>query len=154
LIQEIDNSFFSRPYLESLFIKQNKWHKYGVLIHTFRVLSEVIKAKDYRFVAAAIFHDIGKPKVAHRDEEDMITGEYSFTDHEEKSYQIVKNWFFLSSWTKDVIRYHYLIRDRKNSRKKEKWERLKRLEKSWASLDSSFIKDLETFLIYDDKGKQ
>ena len=107
----INNKITSKIFLETLFIKQNKWHRYGVLLHTLKVVYGVLKAKDYRFLASALFHDIGKPSVAYRDEEDMITGEYSFTDHEERSYQIVKNWFFLSDWTKQIIRYHYIIRE-------------------------------------------
>ena len=150
----INNKPYSKIFLETLFLKQNKWHKYGVLLHTLKVVYGVIKAKDYKFLAAALFHDIGKPSVAYRDEEDMITGEYSFTDHEEKSYQIVKNWFFLSHWSKQIIRYHYIIRDLKNSKRKKLDERLDRLEKSWATLDDKFIKELEIFLVYDDYGKR
>jgi len=149
----INNKIISRIFLETLFIKQNKWHKYGVLLHTLKVVYGVLKAKNYKYLAAALFHDIGKPSVAYRDEEDMITGEYSFTDHEEKSYQIVKNWFFLSDWTKQIIRYHYIIRDIKNSKRKGKLDRLARLEKSWKTLDDKSIKELEVFLIYDDYGK-
>jgi len=149
----INNKIFSKIFWITLLFKQNKWHKHGVLIHTFKVLFGVLKAKDYRFIAVALFHDIGKPFVAYQDDEDKITGEYSFTDHEEKSYQIVKNWFFLSSWTKKVIRYHYIIRDIKNSKRKGLIKRLERLEKSWEQLDENFIKDLEQFLIYDDYGK-
>ncbi|MEA2049902.1 MAG: HD domain-containing protein [Campylobacterota bacterium] len=118
-----------------------------------KVAYGVIKAKDYRFLAAAIFHDIGKPSVAYQDSEDILTGEYSFTDHEEKSYQIVKNWFFLSDWTKEIIRYHYIIRDIKNSKRKGNLKRLARLENSWQTLDEEFIKELEIFLKYDDYGK-
>jgi len=150
----INNKITSRLFLETLFIKQNKWHKYGVLLHTLKVVFAVLKAKDYKFIASALFHDIGKPNVAYRDKEDILTGEYSFTDHEEKSYQIVKNWFFLSDWTKQIIRYHYIIRDLKNSKRKGLLDRLGRLEKAWATLDGEFIKELEVFLIYDDYGKQ
>jgi predicted HD phosphohydrolase len=147
------NKPYSKIFLETLFIKQNKWHKYGVLLHTLKVFYAVLKAKDYKFIGAALFHDLGKPIVAYRDDEDVITGEYSFTDHEEKSYQIVKNWFFLSEWTKLIIRYHYLIRDLKNSKRKGNHQRLARLEKSWETLDDKFIKDLHIFLAYDDYGK-
>ena len=148
-----NNIIFSKIFWITLLFKQNKWHKHGVLVHTLKVLFGVVKAKDYKFIAVALFHDIGKPFVAYQDDEDKITGEYSFTDHEERSYQIVKNWFFLSSWTKKVIRYHYIIRDIKNSKRKGLTKRLERLEKSWEQLDENFIKDLEQFLIYDDYGK-
>ncbi|MDB2405535.1 HD domain-containing protein [Arcobacteraceae bacterium] len=150
---EINNSIFSKIFWITLLFKQNKWHKYGVLLHTLKVVYGVIKAKDYRFLAAALFHDIGKPSVAYQDEEDIHTGEYSFTDHEEKSYQIVKNWSFLSDWTKEIIRYHYIIRDIQNSKRKGKFARLVRLEEAYSKLDDEFIKDLEIFLKYDDYGK-
>lgn len=153
-IVDVNNKLYSRAFWETLLLKQNKWHRHGVLIHTLKVVYQVCKAKDYKFLAAAFFHDLGKPIVAYRDEEDLITKEYSFTDHEEKSYQIVKNWPFLSDWSKDMIRYHYLIRDRHNSKKKGHLKRLARLEDSWSKLSPEFIQDLEQFLIYDDKGKK
>jgi len=150
----INNSIFSKIFWITLLFKQNRYHRYGVLLHTLKVLLGVLKARDYRFIAVALFHDIGKPVVAYQDDEDVLYGEYSFTDHEEKSYQIVKNWFFLSDWTKNIIRYHYIIRDLKNSKKKGLDNRLKRLEFQWEELDENFIKDLERFFIYDDYGKQ
>lgn len=151
---EVNNSLYSRAFWETLILKQNKWHRHGVLIHTFKVVYQVLKAKDYRFLATAFFHDLGKPIVAFRDEEDIITREYSFRNHEEKSYQIVKNWPFLSPWSKDMIRFHYLIRDRMNSKKKGHLKRLARLDAAWDKLSPEFIKDLEQFLIYDDRGKK
>ena len=153
-IVDVNNKLTSRAFWETLLFKQNKWHRHGVLIHTLKVVYQVIKAKDYKFLATAFFHDLGKPITAYRDKEDLITGEYSFTDHEEKSYQIVKNWPILSDWSKDMIRYHYLIRDRLNSRKRGHLKRLKRLDEAWDNLSPEFIKDLEQFLIYDDKGKK
>ncbi len=153
-IMEVNNSLYSKAFWETLILKQNKWHRHGVLIHTLKVVYQVLKAKDYRFLATAFFHDLGKPIVAFRDEEDMITQEYSFRDHEEKSYLIVKNWPILSSWSKDMIRFHYLIRDRINSKKKGHLTRLAKLDAAWDKLSPEFIKDLELFLIYDDKGKK
>jgi len=153
-IVAIKNKLTSKAFWETLLFKQNKWHRHGVFIHTLKVVYQVIKARDYKFLATAFFHDLGKPIVAYRDDDDKKTGEYSFTDHEEVSYQIVKNWPFLSQWSKDMIRYHYLIRDRKNSKKRGNFKRLERLEKAWNSLSPEFIKDLEQFLIYDDKGKK
>jgi len=153
-IVDVNNKLTSKVFWETLILKQNKWHRHGVFIHTLKVVYQVLKAKDYKFTATAFFHDLGKPITAYRDKEDLITGEYSFTDHEEKSYQIVKNWPFLSDWSKDMIRYHYLIRDRKNSKKRGDFKRLTRLEESWNKLSPEFIKDLEQFLIYDDKGKK
>ncbi len=153
-IVAVNNKLYSKTFWDTLLFKQNKWHRHGVFIHTLKVVYQVLKAKDYKFLATAFFHDLGKPIVAYRDEEDKKTGEYSFTDHEEVSYQIVKNWPILSDWSKDMIRYHYLIRDRKNSKKRGNFKRLTRLEESWNSLSPEFIKDLEQFLIYDDKGKK
>ncbi len=153
-IMDVNNSFYSKAFWETLLFKQNRWHRHGVFIHTLKVVYQVLKAKDYKFLACAFFHDLGKPIVAFRDEEDLITREYSFRNHEEKSYQIVKNWKYLSFWSKDMIRYHYLIRDRSNCKKKGHFKRLARLEESWSKLSPEFIKDLEQFLIYDDKGKK
>ena len=37
--------------------------------------------------------------------------EHRFTDHEEKSYEVIKNWIIVSDYTKQLVRYHYLVRD-------------------------------------------
>ncbi len=152
-MNEIKNKIFSKPFLDSLFFTQNKWHQHGVLVHTLRVLYNVIKGGDYKFIPAAILHDIGKPFSAFKkDEEDWEFNEWSFTDHEERSYQIIKNWPFLSDYTKNLVRYHYLIRDMRKS-KKEDLSRYARKKEIWDSLDDDFKKDLERFLHYDDLGK-
>jgi len=149
----INNSIFSKPFLDSLFFTQNKWHQHGVLIHTLRVVYYTLKHKEFKMLAAALLHDIGKPFVAFKkDEEDWEYDEWSFTDHEEKSYQIIKNWPFLSEYTKDLVRYHYLIRDIKKS-KKEDLKRYAEKKPIWDSLDDDFKADLERFLKYDDLGK-
>jgi len=54
---------------------------------------------------AGLLHDIGKPVVAYQKEEDIALGEYSFTDHEEMSYLIIKDWKFVSDYTKKLVRY-------------------------------------------------
>ncbi len=149
----VNNSVFSYIFWHSLLIKQNRHHKYGVLLHTFKVTLAVIKAKDYKFIASALLHDIAKPFVAYIDEKKEDGYGYSFTDHEEKSYLIIKNWFFLSDWTKDIVRYHYIIRDISKCKDKKNLIRLERLEQSWAILDEEFIAYLHTFLKYDDFGK-
>ncbi|SFV75068.1 hypothetical protein MNB_SM-3-744 [hydrothermal vent metagenome] len=150
----IQNKFYSKPFLRSLFFVQNKWHQHGVLVHTLRVVYNVIKAKDFKFFAAAWLHDIGKPFCAFvKDEEDKIYNEYSFTDHEERSYQIIKNWPFISDYTKMVVRYHYLIRDIKNSKKDNNIKRYEEKKAIWESLTPSFQEDLKTFLQYDDNAK-
>ena len=139
-------------FLITLFWKQNKWHKHSILVHTLKVLFFVLKHKDYKFILPALLHDVGKPFVAYQDEEDLILKTYSFTDHEEKSYQIIKNWK-LSEWTKLIIRYHYLIRDIDNSLKKGKLDRHKEKLEIWNSLSEDMKKDLEIFIKYDDLGK-
>mgnify|MGYP000863342828 CR=1 FL=1 len=150
---ETNNRLFSKPFLESLFFTQNKWHQHGVLVHTLRVVYYTLKARQFKMLAAALFHDIGKPSTAFvKDEEDIEFGEYSFTDHEERSYQIIKNWSFLSDYTKQLVRYHYLIRDIKKS-KFENPTRHEIKKKIWDSLDDSMKKDLELFIQYDDMGK-
>lgn len=152
-MSEINNSILSKPFLESLFFVQNKWHQHGVFLHTLRVTYYALKAGDFKFFAAGLLHDIGKPFTAFvKDEEDIEFNEYSFTDHEERSYQIIKNWFFISTYTKKIVRYHYLIRDIKKS----KTENLLRYTKKiniWDSLDEELKSDLAIFLKYDDKGK-
>ncbi|MDD5401021.1 MAG: HD domain-containing protein [Sulfurimonas sp.] len=152
-MNRVNNSFFSRPFLESLFFVQNKWHQHGVLVHTLRVIYHILKAKEFRFFAAGLLHDIGKPFCAFKkDEEDIEFEEYSFTDHEERSYEIIKNWFFISEYTKNIVRYHYLIRDIIKS-KEEDYARYERKKKIWDSLSEDFKKDLEKFIQYDDLGK-
>jgi len=152
-MNEINNPFFSKPNLMSLFFVQNKWHQHGVLLHTLRVVYYALKAGDFKMFAAALFHDIGKPSTAFvKDDEDREFGEYSFTDHEERSYQIIKNWSFLSEYTKSIVRYHYLIRDIKKS-KKEDTKRYTLKQPIWDSLNEEMKEDLKRFLVYDDRGK-
>jgi predicted HD phosphohydrolase len=152
-MNEIENKILSKPFLDSLFFTQNKWHQHGVLLHTLRVVYYTLINGDFKMLAAALLHDIGKPFVAFKkDEEDRAFDEWSFTDHEEKSYQIIKNWPFISDYTKDLVRYHYLIRDLKKS-KKEDLERYAKKRPLWDALDDAFKKDLERFLYYDDLGK-
>jgi len=152
-MNRVNNKFFSIPFLRSLFFIQNKWHQHGVLIHTLRVTYYALKAGDFKFFAAGLLHDIGKPSTAYiKDDEDIEYGEYSFTDHEERSYQIIKNWFFISQYTKDIVRYHYLIRDIRKS-KTEDPARYERKKKIWDTLDEAMKSDLERFIMYDDLGK-
>lgn len=152
-MNRVKNSFFSRPFLESLFFIQNKWHQHGVFIHTLRVVYHILKAKEFKFFAAGVLHDIGKPFCAFKkDAEDIEFGEYSFTDHEERSYEIIKNWFFISEYTKQIVRYHYLIRDIKKS-KNEDYKRYNSKIEIWNTLSEDIKKDLEKFLVYDDLGK-
>jgi len=149
----INNSFFSKPFLKSLFFTQNKWHQHGVLLHTFRVTYYILKAGEFKMLGAGLLHDVGKPFTAFvKDEEDVAFNEYSFTDHEERSYQIIKNWKFVSEYTKNLVRYHYLIRDIKKS-KIESIERYTQKQNIWNSLDEEMQEELRKFLHYDDLGK-
>ncbi len=147
------NKIISKPFLVSLFWKQNKHHKHGVLLHTLRVTYYTLKHREIKMLAAALFHDIGKPFVAYQKEEDIATGELSFTDHEEASYQIIKDWFFLSEYTKDMVRWHYLIRDIHLCKKKGKVERYNEKKAIWDSLSDRYKFDLQRFIKYDDLGK-
>ncbi len=148
-----NNSFFSKPFLMSLFFTQNKWHQHGVLVHTLRVVYYTLKAGDFKLFTAALLHDIGKPFTAYKkDKEDIEFDEYSFTDHEEISYKIIKNWPFVSEYTKNIVRYHYLIRDIKKS-KKEDLKRYADKTAIWEKLDDTIKMDLQRFITYDDLGK-
>ncbi len=151
-MNKVNNKIFSKPYLKSLFFIQNNWHQHGVLIHTLRVIYYCFINKEFKLLATALLHDIGKPSVAYQKSEDIEHGEYSFTDHEEKSYQIIKNWFFVSDYTKEMVRYHYLIRDIEKS-KKEDLPRYALKKDIWDALDEEMQKDLRRFLYYDDLGK-
>ena len=67
----------------TLFWRQNKHHKYSVFAHTLAVCYQVLKDKNFKMLMAALLHDIGKPFSAFQDENDVLTGEYSFHNHEE-----------------------------------------------------------------------
>jgi hypothetical protein len=152
-MNKTNNSLFSKAFWDSLLFTQNKWHQHGVLLHTLRVFYYTLINGDFKMLAAALFHDIGKPFTAFKkDEEDWEFNEWSFTDHEERSYQIIKKWPFLSDYTKKIVRYHYLIRDIKKS-KKEDLVRYAKKREIWDSLDEDLKRDLERFLRYDDLGK-
>ncbi len=152
-MNKTNNKIFSYAFLHSLFWKQNEWHQHGVLVHTLRVTYYALKAGEFRFFAAGLLHDVGKPFTAFKkDKEDHEFNEWSFTDHEERSYQIIKNWPFISDYTKKIVRYHYLIRDIKKS-KKEDLSRYAKKKEIWDSLDADLQEDLRRFLHYDDLGK-
>jgi len=151
-MNERTNPIFSKPFLVTLFWKQNKHHRHSVLVHTLKVVWYAARHKDFKMIPAALLHDIGKPSVAYQKEEDLIVNEWSFTDHEERSYQIIKNWKFLSDYTKKLVRYHYLIRDIKKHKTEDpvRYENKKRI---WESLDLQMQEDLRRFLRYDDLAK-
>jgi len=144
--------------LLTTFWKQNKWHKHGLFLHTINVVFSAIKNKDYKMIPAAFLHDIGKPIVATSDNSNELS--YSFKCHEEASYDIIKSWNFISKYTKELVRYHYLIRgklkslEKYNKTKDEEYlKEYQRQQKIWDSLDEEMKKDLEQFLKHDDNGK-
>lgn len=104
-------------------------------------------------IPAAILHDIGKPIIAFQDEKDKTKGEYSFHNHEEVSYQIIKNWK-ISAYTKKLVRYHYLIRGMSKAKKKNQIGKYNRMRRSYDKLDSTFKKELKLFMKFDDLAKK
>jgi hypothetical protein len=100
-----------------------------------------------------LLHDIGKPVVAYQKPEDVINDEYSFTDHEEKSYQMIKNIPLISTYTKELVRYHYLIRGISKAKEKNDTTKHEQLASQWNSLSRDFQEDLRAFLVCDDLGK-
>ncbi|WP_121626207.1 HD domain-containing protein [Poseidonibacter antarcticus] len=144
---------FRKEFFITLFVKQNNWHKYSVFNHTLALVVHTIKHKQYRMIPAAFLHDIGKPVIAYQDEKDKITGEYSFHNHEELSYQIIKNWK-ISSYTKNLVRYHYLIRGMSKAKQKNQLGKYKRMKRSYDSLDKTFTKELKLFMKFDDLAKK
>lgn len=151
-MQHIRNNIFTKPFLKTLFWKQNSHHKHGVLIHTLRVVYHIVKKRKFKMLLAGLLHDIGKPFVAYQKEEDIASKEYSFTDHEEMSYLIIKDWKFVSDYTKKLVRYHYLIRDIEKHKRKDP-QRSRQKREIWNSLSESMRRDLSIFMKYDDLGK-
>jgi len=147
------NKILSKPFLETLFIKQNHHHKHSVLGHTLKVVYYAFKSKQYKFIIPALLHDIGKPYVAYQDEKDKIRNTWSFTNHEEFSWFIIRNWP-VSDYVKSIVRNHYLIRDMYLSEKNNKMKRYNRLLKRWNKLDDNLKKDLEAFAVLDDLAKK
>ena len=141
-----------KEFFTTLFIKQNKWHRFGVLFHTLAVVFHVFKAKEYKMLPAAFLHDIGKPYIAFQDEKDKLTKEYSFHNHEEMSYHIIKNWK-VSEYTKKLVRYHYLIRGMQKGQEKNHIQRYNRMKRAFDKLDENFIEELKLFMKFDDMGK-
>ena len=146
------SNIFTQAFFKTLFWKQNGHHKHGVLMHTLRVTYYTTINKDFKMIPAALLHDIGKPIVAYQKTEDIPLNEYSFTDHEEKSYEMIKSWKFLSDYTKTIVRYHYLIRDRHKHKTKDPVRYAEKTE-VWKDLTCEIQDDLKRFLKYDDLGK-
>lgn len=136
------------------FIKQNKWHNSGVFGHTLKVMAQVVKHNDWKFFTAAVLHDIGKPLIAFQNEADKITDTYSFVDHEEAGYLVVKDWRFLSDWNKNIVRHHYLVRDMMKSKEKGNVSRYNAKKAIWNNLSEEMQKELKQFMQYDDAAKK
>lgn len=146
------NTLFTKSFFKTLLWKQNKHHRHGVFLHTIRVAYYALVNGDLKMLPAAFLHDIGKPLVAYQKEEDIALNEYSFTDHEEKSYEVIENWSFVSDYTKQLVRYHYLVRDIDKHKLKDP-ERYQEKKTIWEKLSYEMQEDLMTFLKYDDLGK-
>lgn len=146
------NTLFTKPFFITLFWKQNKHHQHGVFLHTIRVAWYVLLHKGFKMIPAALLHDIGKPMVAYQKPEDIPLGEYSFTDHEEKSYQVIKEWTVVSDYTKVLVRWHYLIRDIAKHKVKDP-QRYQEKKMIWDGLTDEIKMDLRCFLKYDDLAK-
>ena len=146
------NTLFTKPFLKTLLWKQNKHHRHGVFLHTMRVAYYALINGDFKMLPAAFLHDVGKPLIAYQKEEDIALNEYSFTDHEEKSYEVIKNWPFVSDYTKQLVRYHYLMRDIDKHKLKDP-KRYNEKKAIWEGLRPEIQADLIIFLKYDDLGK-
>jgi HD superfamily phosphohydrolase len=103
-------------------------------------------------VLAGLLHDIGKPGSAHQKDEDVINNEWSFTNHEEASFMIIEHFPFISDYTKNLVRYHYIIRRMAKTKEKDPIEYSKQ-KAAWDKLTPEFQKEVAMFMKYDDLGK-
>ncbi len=150
------NTIYSKNFWKSLLYRQNDYHRYGVFRHTMMVVYHLYKDSQHKMLMAGVLHDFGKPYTAHADAKDIARGrgELSFTNHEEISYQIIKNWSFISEYTKLLVRHHYLIRGIHKAKQKGQMAKHKRLQKVWDSLSQEMKDDLAIFLKADDLAKK
>ncbi|AXH14690.1 phosphohydrolase [Malaciobacter mytili LMG 24559] len=144
---------FRKTFFITLFIKQNKWHYYGVLAHTLALVFHLVKNRQFKMIGAGFLHDIAKPIIAFQDDEDKKTNQYSFHNHEELSFFIVRNWP-ISLYTKNLVRYHYIIRGMQKAKERNQINKYKRMKRSYEKLDKDFIIDLKIFMKYDDLAKK
>ncbi len=150
------NKIYNYNFWKSLLFRQNDHHRYGVFRHTVMVAYHLLKAKQYKMIPVSILHDLGKPFTAKPDAKDIAKGrgELSFTNHEEISYQIIKNWSFISDYTKQIVRHHYLIRGMSKAKQKGEMAKHRRLKRVWDSLPPEMKDDLAIFLKADDLAKK
>ena len=147
---------FGKDFWVTLLIKQNRWHKHNVLVHTLKVAYHLARKGRWDMVAAGLLHDIAKPLSAYQDERDIAggEGERSFTNHEAMGYYLIKDWKFISTKTKDIVRYHYLIRGMHKAKKRGQMNKYNRQKKLWNGLTNEMKADLGVFLACDDLGKK
>ena len=150
------NTFLNKNFWRSLLYRQNDHHRFGVFRHTMMVVYHLLKAKEYKMVMAALLHDIGKPFTAKADAKDIARGrgELSFTNHEELSYQIIKQWGFIGEHTKLIVRHHYLIRGMSKAKENGQFAKQRRLQRVWNNLSEEMKADLGIFLKADDAAKR
>jgi len=146
----------NKLFFKTLFWHQNKWHRHGVLVHTLKVMYHVAKAGRLDLLPAAMLHDIAKPLTAYHDKEDIEGGcvDASFTNHEELSYHIIKDWNWISNKTKNIVRYHYHIRGMHKAKVKGNIGKYNRYKRGFDKLHPRMKYDLAFFLKCDDKGKK
>jgi predicted HD phosphohydrolase len=143
-----------KEFFITLFLKQNNHHRYGVLGHTLKLFWLVLKDSHYNMLAAALLHDIGKPLIAYQDEKDKTTGEYSFHNHEELSYQLIKSWKSISPTTKFLVRFHYMIRGMQKAKEKNQLGKYNRMQRMWDRLTNEEKEKIALFMRYDDMAKK
>ena len=150
------NTILHKNFWKSLIYRQNDFHRYGVFRHSVMVVYHLVKMKQYKMITAGVMHDFGKPFVAKPDAKDIAkgNGELSFTNHEEISYLIIKRWSFVSDYTKQVVRHHYLIRGMSKAKQKGNTAKHRRLQKVWNGLSQELKDDLAIFLKADDLAKK
>ena len=150
------NTIYNYNFWKSLLFRQNDHHRYGVLRHTMMVVYHLLTMGQYKMLTAGLLHDIGKPHTAKADAKDIARGrgELSFTNHEELSYQIIKNWPFISDYTKQIVRHHYLIRGMSKAKQKGEMAKYRRLKRVWDTLSPKIKDDLAIFLKADDLAKK
>jgi hypothetical protein len=141
-------NLFTKKFWHTLLFKQNNQYPYGIIIYNIKTLWNILKNKDYRFIPVALLHTIGKPFAAYQTQKDIINKEYSFTDHEEVSYQIIQNYSFINQWTKDMVRYHNLLNIINTNEQNNASHKNQHYKKIHWELDDSFIDDLKQFEKY------
>ena len=150
------NTVTNYNFWKSLLFRQNDHHKFGVFRHSVMVMYHLVRMNQGKMIMSGVMHDFGKPFTAKPDAKDIArgNGELSFSNHEELSYQIIKNWGFVSDYTKEIVRYHYLIRGMGKAKQKGEMPKYRRLKRVWDGLSLEMKQDLAIFLKADDLAKK